>query len=53
MWELLVNLKDKQSRKEAKKRYIQCPNTLNSKYAYSIKDRTMKIKRYQQKMQMQ
>ena len=33
MWELIVNLKDKKSRKEAKQIYLQ-PLEMNSKFAF-------------------
>lgn len=45
MWEQLVNIKSKKSRKEAKSKYLQ-PFVMNSKYAFSIKDRLFKIKKY-------
>ena len=38
MWEMLCNLKDKKSRKEAKAKYVQ-PIVLNSKYAFQVRDR--------------
>jgi hypothetical protein len=40
-----VNLKDKKSRKEAKAKYLT-PIKINSKYAFSVKDRLFKIKKY-------
>jgi len=36
--EFLVNIREKKSRKEAKAKYCQ-PFEVNSKYAFSIKDR--------------
>ena len=45
MWELLVNVRDKKSRKEAKAQYFQ-PVKINSKYAFQVKDRQFKIKKY-------
>ena len=47
MWELLCNLRDKKSKKEAKARFItQHPLALKSKYAFQVKDREFKIKKY-------
>ena len=43
--EFLVNIREKKSRKEAKAKYCQ-PFEVNSKYAFSIKDRQVKIKKY-------
>jgi len=45
MWEYLFNLNVKKSRKEAKAKWVQ-PIELRSKYAFMIKDRMFKIKRY-------
>ena len=45
MWEFLCNFKDKKSRKEAKAKYVQ-PIILNSKYAFQVRDRLFKIKKY-------
>ena len=45
MWEYLFNIKDKQSRKEAKARFFT-PISINSKYAFQIKDRQFKVKKY-------
>jgi hypothetical protein len=49
MWELLCNLKDKKSKKEGKAKYITSqPLSINSKYAFQVKDRQFKIKKYLQ-----
>jgi len=40
-----VNIKDKKSRKEAKNKYMQ-PLQMNSKYAFTIRDRLFKVKKY-------
>lgn len=45
MWEFIVNLKDRKSRKEAKAKYLQHIQ-INSKYAFTIKDRSFKVKKY-------
>lgn len=47
MWELLCNVRDKKSKKEAKLKYITSkPHIVNSKYAFQVKDRQFKIKKY-------
>ena len=47
MWEFMCKLNDKKSKKEAKIRYVtQMPVALNSKFAFQVKDREFKIKKY-------
>lgn len=47
MWDLLCNLRDKKSKKEAKfKHILSKPHVLNSKFAFQVKDRQFKIKKY-------
>ena len=47
MWDLLCNIKDKKSKKEAKVKYVTSkPYSVNSKYAFQVKDRQFKIKKY-------
>ena len=48
MWEMICNLKDKKSRKDAKAKYVQ-PININSKYAFQVRDRQFKIKKYRTK----
>ena len=43
--ELIMNLKDKRSRKEAKAKYIY-PLEMNTKFAFLVKDRQLKVKTY-------
>eukprot|EP00347_Sterkiella_histriomuscorum_P015512 403356749 len=45
MWEYMCNIKDKKNRKEAKDQYFT-PIQINSKYAFQIKDRQFKVKKY-------
>ncbi|CDW81438.1 tubulin-tyrosine ligase family protein [Stylonychia lemnae] len=47
MWELMCNIKDKKSRQEAKAQFFQ-PIQINSKYAFQIRDRQFKVKKYTQ-----
>lgn len=47
MWEQLCNLRDKRSRREAKVKHILTkPHILNSPFAFQVKDRSFKIKKY-------
>lgn len=47
MWELLCNLRDSKSKKEAKVRFVTGrPHRLKSKFAFQVKDREFKIKKY-------
>ena len=47
MWENMCNLRDKKSKKDAKVKYITSkPHLIKSKYAFQVKDRTFKIKKY-------
>jgi hypothetical protein len=45
IWEKMLNIKDRQQRKEAKQLYC-APIQINSKYAFNIKNRDFKIKKY-------
>jgi len=45
MWEYLFNLKNKESRKEAKIKFIT-PIQIKSDLGYLVKDRRVNIKRY-------
>ena len=45
IWEKLLQVRDRNQRKEAKHEYLQ-PVTINSKYAFNIKNRDFKIKKY-------
>ena len=45
IWEKLLNVRDRNQRKVAKQRYLQ-PVTINSKYAFNIKNRDFKIKKH-------
>ena len=47
MWELIVDMRDKKRRKEAKVKYLT-PIQLNSSHAFQLKDRGFKIKKYAQ-----
>ena len=47
MWELIVDIRDKKRRKEAKAKYLT-PIQLNSSHAFQLKDRGFKIKKYAQ-----
>lgn len=47
MWEFMCNIKDKKSKKEGKYKYVTSkPLPMNSKYAFQVKDRSFKIKKY-------
>jgi hypothetical protein len=47
MWDFMCRLSDKQSRRQAKLRYIyQTPHILNSKFAFQVQERDFKIKKY-------
>jgi hypothetical protein len=49
MWEFMCKLGDKKSKREAKQRYVtQMPLPINSKYAFQVKDREFKIKKFLQ-----
>jgi len=49
MWEFMCKLGDKKSKREAKQRYVtQQPLPINSKYAFQVKDREFKIKKFLQ-----
>lgn len=50
MWEYLLNLRDKASRKEAKEAFFK-PIAINSRFAFQIKDRQFKIKKYNNQTQ--
>ena len=45
MWEVIIDLRDKKSRKEAKAKLLT-PIQLNSSHAFQLKDRGFKIKKY-------
>ena len=45
MWEMVVDLRDRKSRKEAKAKLLT-PIQLNSSHAFQLKDRGFKIKKY-------
>jgi len=45
IWEKMFNIKDRQQRKEAKQNFC-VPIQINSKYAFNIKNRDFKIKKY-------
>lgn len=45
MWEKFLNLHNRAQRKEAKLKY-NVPIDINSKYAFNIKNRDFKIKKY-------
>ena len=45
MWEMIIDLRDKKSRKEAKTKLLT-PIQLNSSHAFQLKDRGFKIKKY-------
>ena len=45
MWEVVVDLRDKKSRREAKAKLLT-PIQLNSSHAFQLKDRGFKIKKY-------
>ena len=50
MWELLVNARDKASKREAKNLYFT-PVGVRSRYAFQISDRQFKVRRYQQEQE--